>query len=235
MAGNIAAIVTAVATSVLAIGVWIAARQLAVTRKFNKIIETDHLVREFDDANLLDAFKRLEKFDGIDTYLDTTRERANKVYGRIHDRRGIKRYRSLWEHLDSTIQKMAGLTDRIEIYIRSGNADESVIAEHVGYYIVVSYYALKDILQQRTIEEDFTYESYRDLARRIQDYGKLHPLEAELRENLCWADLPPLVDATGVQSISYLPRWAIWRKFKIWRAERKRKKGKWWPQPRPTA
>lgn len=81
--GSIAALVTALATTILAIGIVIAALQLRLNRKFSKIAESDQLLREFDDGKLREACARLEVFDGVETYLESSRSRANKIYARV--------------------------------------------------------------------------------------------------------------------------------------------------------
>ena len=234
-AGNIwqiresqASIATAAASVFLAIGVFIAAYQIWLTRKFSRVTESNNLLREFETKNLREACFRLQKFDGVDTYLDTSRRFANDTYNRVKRLRGFKRYKGLWVSLESMIQTMAQVTDRIEIYLSSGTADEGVIAENIGYHIVVSYYALQDILQQRRSLEDYTYESYRDLAMRIQDYGKLYRRRAQLRANLCWAQLRPFLDTYEAPNARpYLPWWAVVRKTRLLIPNAKHRLGMW--------
>jgi hypothetical protein len=225
---SIASVVTAAATAVLAIGLIMTAYQIWLSRKFSRVTESNHLLREFDEKQLRRACFRLQQFDGIETYLETSRHRANKLYARAKRLRRFRRYKHLWESLSSIIQTMAQVTDRIESYLRSGTADESLIAENIGYHIIVSYYALQDILQERRLEEDYTYESYRDLAMRMQDYGKLYRRRAQLRKGLCWAGLPPFADTSErPKARPYLPWWAAIRKVRLWMPNLKYQMGTW--------
>jgi hypothetical protein len=123
---------------------------------------------------------------------------------------------------------MAQVTDRIEIYLKGGTADESLISENIGYYIIVSYYTLQDVLQERRSQEDYIYESYRDLAMRIQDYGKLYRRRAQIREILLWAPLPPFADTCERPNARpYLPWWAIIRKIRLTLPNAKHRLGRW--------
>lgn len=217
--------VTAAFTIVLAVGIVIAARQFALSRRFSRLQETQHLIDLINASKLSRINNRVERFDGIPTYLETSRQKANRLYARLHRLKGRKYFSKAWKKLDSAIQDVADVTDRIEIYIRKGNADEGTIAEHAGYCILSTYYILQDVLALRTLEDDLSYEGFRDLSRRIQDYGKLYQLESELRDELVWAVLPPFKYADGMVSKSYLPWWAVWRKFRLqWATKRRQRK-----------
>lgn len=208
-------IITAVSTAVLAFGVIFAAAQYYLTRKAARLEATQHLIDKLNTSALPAINNRLERFDGLSTYLETSRTRATAVYLRLERVRHRKAYRNVWNHINSAIQNIADLADRIEIYIRKGNADEGTIAEHAGYCIVSSYYILQDVLRRRTFEDDYSYEGFRDLSCRIQDYSKLYPLEVEMRPQLTWAHFSKHLYSDGVESESYLPKWAVIRRIRL--------------------
>jgi hypothetical protein len=86
--------------------------------------------------------------------------------------------------METFIDRSAKLADRVEIYIRKGIVEESIIAEHYGYDVLTLYQVLRDVFQHRAATDDYNYEGFRDLASRIQDYARLHPLDADLRDRV---------------------------------------------------
>ena len=179
--------VTAWSTFVLAVGVVFAALQYFGERKNNRVVETNSLLRDWQATRLQIARTQLD----------------NNVYRRLLRLQRFKAFRDLEVDVYNFIQDTARISERMEILVRRGAADEGIIVEHIGYDILVSYYILRDVLQDRAAEDDLNYEGFRDLARRTQDYAKLHPLDADLRDKLVFANLPPLRYRGGDVSLRY--------------------------------
>jgi hypothetical protein len=99
--------------------------------------------------------------------------------------------------------ELSGTAERTEIYIRKGAADVGIIAEHLGYDIILAYYCLRPIIRELTSGEDFNFDGFRDLTLRLQDYAKLHPLDVDIRPNMIFATIPPLRYRGGDVSLGY--------------------------------
>jgi hypothetical protein len=208
----------AVLTLLLTLGIAFAAAQFFLTRKFNRTLETDHLFKELRKVGLWEGRSKLDTLDD----LEGNRLRANRLYKVIHRLRRFKSFRELDAVTSDFIEDVARLTERIEIYIRKGVADEGIIAEHAGYDVLMTYCCLRDILQKRAAEDDLNYEGFRDLALRIQDYAKLHPRDADLRDDLVWDSLPRIEYKGGDESLGYyIPWWSLLRKARLWVAWRR--------------
>ena len=212
---NWAEVVTAVGTAVLAFGVLIAIVQLGLTLRQTRLIETQHLVDLINNSKIVALNKRIEKFDRYDSYLDTSRSHALALYVRIQRLGRFMRFRKLLREVDSALGDAADITDRVEIYIRSGNAEEGMVAEYAGYLILATFYILQDVFRKEALESDYSYEGFYDLACRIQDYAKLKPLGPALRAELVWTTLRPITYADGSQSMDYLSSWSLLRRARL--------------------
>jgi hypothetical protein len=205
----IATVVSAFATVVLAFGVIIAWYQLRLQRKGNQVIETGKLLQEWNSDRLWLARSWLD--EDADSW-DIDRKRATRLYKLVA---GLKtwRFRRLQDFVNDLIEEHARLAERIEIYIRKGAADESIIGDHIAYDVLMSYTTIQGVLQERATEDDLSYEGFRDLALRLQDYAKIHPFDADLRGRLVWANLPPLEYARGDKSKGYDK--SLWRQIEL--------------------
>jgi hypothetical protein len=211
----------AVLTLLLVLGVAFAAGQFFLTRKFNRTLETDQLLKEIASSALWATRSRLDKFDSV----TENRRRAYRLYKKVQRFGRFKRFRGLAKRFRTVISEIANLTERVEIYIRKGMADESIVAEHTGYNILSTYCFLADVFEERALLYDYNYDGVRDLALRIQDYAILNPKAADLREELVWHPLPPLKYKGGDVSLGYsIAWWAVFRKTRLW-WRRKRRPG----------
>jgi len=206
----------ALLTAILAVGVLFAGLQFLLTRRFNRVLETDNLIKELCAIGLWEVLQRLDKFDDM----DANTKRASRLYAGIQRFKKRKYFRGLGTTANDFIDNRAQITDRIEIYIRKGVADESIVAEHLAYYIIVMYCFLKEVLQQRAGAHDYNYDSFRDLTRRLQDYGKLYPLDVDLRERVLYEHIPPLHYRGGDSSRGY--SLSNFRRFRLWIIETRR-------------
>lgn len=196
-----ASIVTAVATAVLAIGVIFAAAQFFAERRASRAAETGALLQEWDDERLQRWRYNLDCYEDI----EVNRTRAWNAYREL-DGRELKTVNDL-------VRDLSRVADRIEVYIRTGAADTRIVAEHIGYDVVSPYYTLQNVLQSRASEGDFNFDGYRDLALRIQDYARLHRLEADLPKQLVFANLPLI---RYRHDISQGYRKAVFVAFRLW-------------------
>jgi hypothetical protein len=205
-------------TLLLVAGVAFAAAQFFLTRKFNRTLETDQLLKEIDASVLWAARSRLDKFET----LAENQRRAYLMYKAVERFGKFKRFRILAKRLRRVISEIANLTERVEIYIRKGMADEGIIAEHTGYNILATYCFLSVILEERAKLYDYNYDGFRALATRIQDYAILNPEAADIRKELVWFPLSPLQYKGGERSLEYLTsRWRVLQKARIWLARTK--------------
>jgi hypothetical protein len=213
---SLSSTVTAAATAILAIGIFMTAYQIWLSRKFLRVTESNHLLNEFEQNELRSASFRLQNVDHGPAKLEELRERADRVYARAKRLQRFKGFKRMWQSFDTRIQLMTQVTDRIEIYLRNGTADEGLVAQNIGHHIIVSYYILQNILERRSLEKGYVYGSYRDLAMRMQDYGKLYRRKTELREDVSWAPLPPFKNSRERHHARpYLPWWAVIRKLRL--------------------
>ena len=203
----------AVFTLLLMCGVFIAGIQLYQDRRFRQVQETGRLFDVFDRTSFRKVLNRIDKDyktpDELEKdRLDRNRQRAYRLYLKIKNfnfkryPKSALKYRCFAKKMEKEIKDIVRITERLEIYIRRDVASGSLVAEHLVYEVVVMYYVLQDILQERSGREDWNYEGFRDLALRMQDHSKLHPLDAELRNELKYAKFPPLQYRGGDSSSS---------------------------------
>lgn len=198
--------ITAISTAVLAFGVLIAWYQLVLQRRGNRVVETGRLLEAWNDNRLWDARGWLDD-DAYDWKAD--RRRVARFYKLVQALKH-RRFRPLQDFVNDIIEDHARLAERIEIYIRKGAADEGIIGDHIAYDVIMTYYTLEDVLKKRASEDDLSYEGFRDLTLRLQDYAKICPLDADIPGSLTWAKFTPLV--YGMDDVSQGYKKSLWRK-----------------------
>jgi hypothetical protein len=198
--------ITAISTAVLAFGVLIAWYQLVLQRRGNRVVETGRLLEAWNDNRLWDARSWLD-IDAYDWKAD--RRRVVRFYTLVQALKR-RRFRPLQDFVNDIIEDHARLAERIEIYIRKGAADEGIIGDHIAYDVIMAYFTLEDVLKKRAAEDDLSYEGFRDLALRLQDYAKIFSLDADLPGSLTWAQFTPLVYGPDDESQGY--KKSPWRK-----------------------
>lgn len=173
--------------------------QFVWQRKANQVVESGNLLKEWNAERLWLFRSGLD----VDNDPDVNRVTASVLYSCIVRFGHFRRFLKMEEALNNLLEDTTQSAERMEIYIRKGAANESIIAESAGYSILSTYFFLRDILQHRAGEYDYNYDGFRDLALRVQDYAKMFPLDADLRDELTDADLPPLVYRGGDKSVGY--------------------------------
>jgi hypothetical protein len=181
-----AAWATAFFTCVISLSVFLTAAQLRDQRKMTRIAQTPDLIREWGSGNLPAVRALLDK----NSDLERNRRRANAVFKRTRHSKRTTTFGRLRLEGSAFVHRQARAAERMEVYVRRGAADEGIIAEHLGYGIVMSYYTLQDVLKVLAAEENRDYEGWRVLAVRCQRYAKLHPRYTNLFRELIWAELP---------------------------------------------
>jgi hypothetical protein len=192
--------VTALASVLLTIGVVFAAAQFFLQRKSDRVAETGRLLQEWYSDRLWWLRTWLDKEPASK---ETDRLRALNFYIRIKRLGKRKTYREIFLDIEDGIEELARLAERIEIYVRARAASEQIIFDHIGYDILMSYIILSDVLALRASTENLSYEGFRDLALRCQDYAKLHPLAADIDDTMVWKVLPKLKYIVGGESEGY--------------------------------
>jgi len=202
-----AAWLTAIATVVLAGGVIVAVKQLWQDRLFNRVLQTGGLIKAWGKNKYWIARSRIDKhFDQ-----EQNRTRVNRMYAGIKRFKGRRRFRDMEVEAYNFIEETARLAEQMDIYVSRGAADLGLIADHLGYEIIVLYYALQDVLDERALTEDLNYEGFRDLALRVQHYARLHKC-VDIRDQIQWALLLPLRYKGGDESEGYrMSRFYRWR------------------------
>lgn len=193
-----AAQVTAIGTGALALGVIVAVLQLRQDSLFNRVLQTGGLIKTWGKNKYWFARSRIDKY--YDQELN--RQRLNEVYARLNRLKRFKAFREAEIEMYNFIEETARITEQMEIYISRGAADLGIIADHIGYDVIALYYALQDILAERSLSEDLNYEGFRDLALRIQHYARLHD-SVDIRDEIAWAVLSPLPYRGGDESEGY--------------------------------
>lgn len=199
-------IVTAVSTAILAIGVLFAAFQFFWQRKADRVVETGKLIDMWNSCACADDRDRLDKHLAI----EDNRAMALRVY--IAERHG----KNVPIDIDAILTESARLAERIEIYIRKGAANESIIAETIGYDILQTYFVLHNIMAADAKADNIDYEGFRDLASRMQDYAKLKPLDTGWPDELLALPIPVIQYRDGTHSLGYIAGLAgFWRLIRL--------------------
>lgn len=201
---------TAWSTLALAFGVGIAALQFWWQRRANRIVETGRLLEKWDEEELAEFCNDLDQLDGV----EENRRAAIEKYLRL---RGSKEDEY---EFDNALESMTRMTERFEIYIRKGVADESIVVEHIGYNVLVTYYHLHDILQARALAHNLEYEGFRDLALRIKDYAVIRPIDTGFPPDLDAVTIPVIKYKDGSKSRGYFP--SLLRRVELAFAKKKR-------------
>jgi hypothetical protein len=181
-------IVTAVSSAVLVLGVFWAARQFFLTQRIARVTETGRLV---DDWLNRTPLKHLT--DKVDLGPEP-RQNALQAF---------RKWKLRQLDVREDLLNLSRMAERTEIYVRKGAADVGIIAEHLGYDIILVYYCLRPIIRELTSHEDFNFDPFRDLTLRLQDYAKCHPLDVDIRQTLIFATIPPLRYRGGDVSLGY--------------------------------
>jgi hypothetical protein len=179
-----AAVASAVGTFILALGIVVAMIQLREQRVARRILTTPQLLNGWSDSALRAWRARLDKFAD----LERNRLRLKRVWGYANGH--SQNRRKLREELKAFIHRSSRVAEEIEVYVRRGAADDGIVAEHIGYGIVMLYYILGDAMQELVDAENRDYEGWRLLAMRCQTYAKLNPGATNLLNEFIWADLP---------------------------------------------
>lgn len=191
----------------LTAGIILATKQLLQDRLFNRVLQTGGLIKDWNKNKYWIARSRLDKYYEP----EDNKSRANKMAAGIARFKGFKRFRNLDVEFYNFIEETSRLAEQMELYISRGAADLGLIADHIGYDILALYYALQDVISERSLKEDLYYEGFRDLALRVQHYARLHQ-QVDIRDVYVWACFPPLPYRGGDESDGYpMSRFYRWR------------------------
>jgi len=171
------------------------------------VLQTGELIKVWGKNKYWTARSRIDKnYDQA-----ANRERVNRLYAAIKRFKGLKYFREMEIDVSNFIEETARIAERMEIYVKRGVADLGIISNHIGYEVLALYIAVQDVLNERSLSEDLNYEGFRDLALRIQHYARLNP-DADIRDELIWAVIPPLQYRGGDESEGYkMTRFLRWR------------------------
>ena len=200
------AIVSAVSSALLVLGVFFGAFQFLWQRKADRVVETGRLIDYWEEE---EAEKIRSQLDWSPS-LEECRRRALELF---------IQYKTSGEEgfdFDEVIQRSSTRAERMEVYIRKGAANEAIIAEIAGYEILATYYILHNILQWFAAMENIDYEGWRDLALRIQHYARIHPQITGFPEELLAAPIPLLHYKDGTHSEGYIDGLrGLWRLIEL--------------------
>lgn len=217
------AVGTAVATGVLAGGVVVAMVQLREQQTARRLIATPDVLKGWSDAFLRGWRARL------DSYADVQRNiaRVRRIWD--YSARPLPARRQMRDEFKAFIHQSSRVAEQIEVFVRHGAADEGIVAEHVGYGIVMLYVVLHDILQELADKQGEDFEGWRQLAIRCQIYAKLNPGRTNLIDELVWVKLSPIRYRHRRSREQTLPPW-IWLRLRF---VQKYTMHDPWRQPRP--
>ncbi len=204
-----AAVVTAVGTSLLAAGVVVAALQFRDQRRTSRIVQTPDLIKSWASPQLAAMRALLDK----NADMERNRRRANTVFARTSNSPNASLFGKVRQALLAFIHLTARSAENIEVYVRRGAADEGIIAEHIGYGIVMMYLTLQDVLATLALTENRDYEGWRLLGLRCQAYSKLHQGDTNMLDVLTWTELPALLYSKRRPAAA--PRVDWWNGFRL--------------------